>query len=388
MKKIFVLIITFFSALILSACTSQYCKTQVMQNCLTETWMHYIDPKPTGWLNSADSWFLTGNPVSFTAYLNPHTIAKKIDVRDFTNISIHGPFKVQIVSTPAQNQLLLIGPRYQLQQVEVEIQNNTLAIRVSADAIKNKLMPDQVIIRIAVRNLHELTNWGSCTIDGRNIVSDNLKINSYGGGKIFLQGKITLTSVTQYGPSEITILGVVSPALQIRISANRLLNICGRLGVQYIFNCNGHVKMIGVDSNSLIVDASGNSSTILHGFANLKQVKAVGNSDVYFYWVMSESTRVIANQNSRVGLAGYTGNLNVTLSGKALFYGKLLHSGSAYVQTFNESHANVRAGSKIFASASDRSSIYFFGPRDILSPFTSGNGSVIPMGSDILTPMS
>ena len=104
---------------------------------------------------------------------------------------------------------------------------------------------------------------------------------------------------------------------------------------------------------------------------------------VFFVFCVNSSALYVSQSgNSRVGLAGYVKNMNVDLINNARFEGQYLKGGSIYVKTRDCAHANVAPELKIFAAATNQSSIYMFGSPNIVSRYNSTNSVILPIWKD------
>jgi hypothetical protein len=259
--------------------------------------------------------------------------------------------------------------------------NNTLYIAQVKQAKPANLR--NVIVRIGVGNLHKLKVAGGANVEGRNLSSNGLVIDANNnGGNVLLSGDMNLMRVTNSGSGCVSVLGAYTPCLDINAYGSGAVNVSGRVGVRNINHTgNSSVNIIGADSNALTVNAV-NGSTTIAGYVNLKKLTANNNSCVLIYWVNSNGAYIIQRNNSGVGLAGSATMLDLNMANNSRFMGQYLHGGSVYVQTHDTAHANISADKRIFASAVDNSSIYFFGSPSIVSRYTAGKGAVIPVWSE------
>ena len=81
-----------------------------------------INTDPTKWTRSADHWFLTGEPYTLKN-------SKTVPVSSFSNLTIVGNFRVQIIGHQDHNSVYIAGPPATIQQVSVQAVNNTLYLR-------------------------------------------------------------------------------------------------------------------------------------------------------------------------------------------------------------------------------------------------------------------
>ncbi len=365
------------------------CKTtpnpHANQNLLQETWMQTINLNPTVWTRNADRWFFLGEPnaTEQDARLAPHDKAISItavNVSQFTNIHLRGCFQVQIAGGEARNSVYILGPNEAARQISVRVEGDTVIVSEPEDPKKGFANLKNVIVRIGVSNLNYLKVSGMVNVEGRMLVSNSMTIDSYNQESVLLDGRINLVKVNNGGRGTVSVLNAYTPCLTVINRSSGTVNVSGRVGIRTISNLtNGRVHIIGADSRSLMINACGDSHTSVAGYADLKRLNATGNACVHLYWVNSRAATVFLNKNARVGLAGRVGNLDVYVADNARFGGQYLHATNVYVQTRNNAHANVSGSRRIFASASDNSSIYYFGSPNNVSRNTADLGIVVPV---------
>jgi hypothetical protein len=387
MKRLILFIFTLIFTFFLASCARQDSfRNQVNPNLQKENWMSRINVDANKWVvGKADRWFYTGEPYQLSQYaVNAPTSKSMTDmmvrVPNFTGLNIDGNFHVQIIGRQDANFVEIVGPNAAVRQVAVENWHGTVFIRKTKDCNANF---SDVVIRIGVNTLRKLTVCGNAVVEGKEITSDGLIINSTCSGMVLLSGNINVLQINQNGTGTVTILGACAPSLRIKVNGNGIVNVSGRVGVQSISSFgSGCVNIIGADSDGLVINTGGGRSTIkIAGYVNLKKVNASSYSRVYLYWVNSNGLYVNARDCAIVSLAGCTTNMNVDLSNSSRFNGQYLRAGSVYVRTRDAAHANVTADQKMFASATDNSSIYFYGSPSIVSRFVSENGVIIPVWS-------
>ncbi|RDI42439.1 GIN domain-containing protein [Aquicella lusitana] len=386
MKRYLLAGVVFPFFLSLAACTNQnpYLSTDHTQ----ENWRQLVDTNPHRWTKGADSWFLTGNPnmaelINRRAPYGAAISTMKVTVPDnYTDIKIDGAFQVQIFGTDEHNTLYLYGPNEGVREVAVEIQGKTLYIR-QTQYISPKVM-ERVIVRIGVRRLRNLTQMGCGTIEAIRIRSSNLCIaaTNTACGNVYLAGNVNLRRVDNAGNAAISVFGAYTPALEIKTSGTGSVNISGSVGVRSIEHQGaGDINIIGANSNGLNIRAEGKGKIGIQGFVNLKEVEAKDDACVYAYLVNSDNIKVSAYQHARVGLAGCARTLSAYTFNASRFYGRDFCTQSAFVRAHDTSHMNVTASQKLFASAAGDSSIYFFGPSNLVSEYVNGDGRIISMGN-------
>lgn len=372
--------------LTLAGCANNgYSNTDVNKDLSRETWIQKIPLDTYQWTRNADSWFLFGKPTSVEQRINHSGNSQAVTtmavrVPDFTSIRAEGVLHVQIVGRQEHNSVFIYGPNEAVRQTVAEIRGNCLYIHPVKDSKCADM--DQVIIRIGIKNLTNLSAAGKTNIEGKEVTSDGLILTANDSSMILLSGNMNLGNATQAGSGVMTVIGADTPALNIKVTGPGTVNVSGRVGIRTLTNTKGKVNILGADSDSLSISSTNDSVTTVVGYANLKKVSAANNSRVYLYWVNSSGVYVDAHNTARIGLAGATKNLNVDITDSARFEGQYLRADNVYVRTRRESHANVNPLNKMFAAALDYSSIYFFGSPVIVSRYTTGSGSIIPVWND------
>jgi hypothetical protein len=389
MKRYILLVIACITTLILTSCANRAGSDVQIQNSLAnEYWMQHINLDPNKWTRHASNWFYTNEPSQFDQFASNSPLSSAITVMtvrvpDFNNIHVEGPFRVQVVGRQFHSSVYILGPNTLARHTVTEVRGNTLYIRPDLECSSKCGNLDQVIIRVGMGDLNTLVHSGNGSIEGKDIDSSNLDITSTANGSVLLVGNMVLTGVSQRGSGTISVLGANTPSLDIRVVNNGNLNISGRVNVHRIHKeGNGILNIIGASSDGLNLTSSGAGITTLVGYANLKKLSAEDSSRVYIYWVNSNGIYVDVHDKAHVGIAGASRNLDVEVDGHAIFQGKYLRADNVYVRTRTYSHANVTPGQKLFASAMDNSSIYFFGAPNVVSRYTLGNGAVIPIFSE------
>lgn len=374
--------IVLLTLLTLTGCA--YKRTPYLNSDLTkETWQHDVHTSPNGWAKKADRWFLTGDPNateeqdSAASYSQATTTMMVRVPNTFTNIKAQGVFQVQIFGSYDCNSVYVYGPNKEVRETEIKVVGDTLYLRQSPDATHNM---DKVIIRVGIMNLHNLVQAGPGSIEGRVVRSDELNILSQGQGNIYLSGGVNLRRVNAMDKGSINVFGAISPYLVVKSSGSGCINLSGNLGVKNIqHHGRGDINLIGVNSRALKIYADGRGKIGLNGRFNVNEITAKDSTAVFGYNVQSDSLYVYTFDQARVGLAGYVNNLTVNSANGSRFEGRNLHAFDAYVRASDSAHINVTATNKIFAAATQNSSVYFYGSPKLLSQFVSGNGLVIPV---------
>lgn len=347
---------------------------------LKEKWMTLVDTNPDTWLKDVDPWFLSGespSPTGKTEY-----IVKPAKISKFNSINAVGDFTVQVVGGQPGNSVYIYGPKDSVDSIVVEVFKNSLNIHQTNASASLK----DVVVRVGVHQLRNLTNSGNGLILGRTIISKQLTVNASGTGSIYLGGKMNLKEVTQTGSGTITLIGAESPALNVLVKGNGNVNISGKVGIENIVHDgDGCLSIIGADSDGVCITTAGNGVTSIFGYMNLREVVARDSSRLFVLWVYSKHVNVRATDQAVVGLAGTAAKMNIELDDNACFQGEYMRSCVLYIKTQDDARANVAADLKIYATTGDSSYIYYFGSPNILTSFNSLRSTIIPLGN-YLTP--
>lgn len=386
MKKHLITLLSFSFFLLLFGCTT-YPITDV--DYTQETWQRQVITSPSKWTRGADSWFLTGDPNQ--AELNARhagygsaisTMA--VRVPDFTNLKVNGDFQVQIFGSDGHNSVYVYGPNAGVHQLSVEMRGNTLWVNQVGKVPVGQMK--QVIVRIGVRHLDNLSTTGCAQVEGVRLRSSHLNITAAGSGNIYLAGNLNLRCVIQAGTGNVTVFGANTSSLEVRTTGcGGSVNICGYVGLKSILHTEGStdINIIGVvPCQPLSINANGSGRISISGLVNLKDIRVAGDVCVYIARTQSNCIYVSLNNNAKVGIAGCAQKLIAETFGKSVFAGRYLCPQTAFVKAHGQSHINVGGGSRVYASSTDASSVYFFGPGAALSKFAKDNGTVVVLSNN------
>lgn len=376
-----------FSLLLLS-CSSKYPLNGI--DYTQESWQGQIVRSPSQWTRGADSWFLNGEPTqaelaarhaSYSASISTTAVR----VPDFTKVKVNGDFQVQIFGTDDHNSVYVYGPNAGAHEVSVEVRGDTLWVN-QVNKMPIGLMK-QVIVRIGMHQIHELTSSGCALVEGVRLRSTHLNVTSFGSGNIYLAGNLNLQCITQMGSGSVTIFGVNTTALDIRTQgASGCVNLFGYVGVKSISHRGGatDINIIGaVPCNPLNIYADGAGRISISGIVNLQDVRAKGATCVYISKTQSDHIYVCLEQDAKVGVAGCTNKVAIDAFNTSRFSGKSLCAQTALVRAHDQAHVNVAASNSVFATASEASSVYFFGSGAALTKFTKDYGTVIVLSNGV-----
>lgn len=351
-----------FSLLSCSALTTT--RVPYMKDDLaSELWVRYIDSHPAAWVVPAE---LT------TAGTN----SEYIRIGSVNTLHINGNFKVLIEKTTIENSVTISGEKRAIKSVGVEQKGGDLYI---SESVALKTVKD-VLVTIRLNNFNNLIVKGGVLVQGRGLHSSNLYVDYAGSGYVYLDGQYNLRRVVQTGSGNLTILGVDSSWVDIDTSGIAgVTRIAGNYNIKSLHHTGGNSLILtGAYSDNLIITAGGSGRISVNGQVSLSEIHTSGS-----VWVMSDNVtsgmiRVFTKDNSVVAMMGNVSTLYVETSQNSRFFGRYLCSDSAFIRTFDMSHVNISARLRIFASASENSSIYYFGVPGILSPFSVEHAIIIP----------
>lgn len=378
------LLISLMILLCMAGCASR--NATIHYDLTQETWMRYVNTSPSQWTMGADSWFITGDP-NWAEIANrnaPYSAAistMSINVPEFSSIHVDGDFQVQLFGTCDPNSVYVFGPNAAVREVAVEVRGNVLWLHQTKNA-PNSVR--QVIIRIGINQLNSIVKTSGCgSIEGIHLQSNALYVTSLAPstGNMYLAGNLNLRCVTNSGAGVISVFGAHTSSLDIRTSGRGGVNVSGRVGLRSIMHGGTNdINILGsMPINATTIYADGVGKIGINGNVNLTNIKTKNKARVYAYPVTSHFIYAYAYDHSQIGLAGYTNDAFVDTSDHGQFEGRYLCTQNAYVRARGYSHINVAACNKIFASATQNASVYFYGSPELMSQFVSTNGVVMPI---------
>ncbi|MCW5583126.1 MAG: DUF2807 domain-containing protein, partial [Gammaproteobacteria bacterium] len=384
MKRYLSIGLIFLSYLALVSCTAPTRYPTLNTDLTKETWMREVDTNPNKWTRGASRWFLTGDPSAAEKTIRHASYSEAVStmsvrVPNFSNIKVNGDFQVQIFGTYGNNSVYVYGPNDGVRQAIVQVKGDTLCVdqvRKVSGSIR------QVIVRIGVNQLNSLVQLGRGTVEGIQLRSNYLSVVSRGSGNVYLAGKMNLKSVINTGRGCISIFGANTPVLDIKTAGTGITNVSGNVGVRSIMH-HGRtdINVIGANSDNLKIYADGRGKIGINGIVNLREIKAHNNVRIYAYNLSSTDLYAYVYDRVRVGLAGAAQNVYIDAFKASCVGARDLCAATAYVRAHHSAHINIAASDKIFAAATENSSVYFFGTPNIMSQHVNGNGTVIPIWS-------
>ncbi|OGT38215.1 MAG: hypothetical protein A3F12_03355 [Gammaproteobacteria bacterium RIFCSPHIGHO2_12_FULL_38_14] len=348
-----------------------------------ETWQNNMSMQPEAWKQGADRWFVASGSPNTAEIINrqaPSTQAiSTIMVRPshFTKIKVNGSFQVQIFSGVTHNSVFIYGPNEAARAVMVVMKGNKLEICQAENAPSDM---NRVIVRIGVAKLSSLVHMGDGTVEAIYIQPDPLNLKLSGNGSLYLSGQVNLRKVNNCGNGAINVFGVLSPRVKIISSGSGNINLCGKIGVSSITHTgNGNINILGANSDRLTIDSVGGGKIRIKGIVNLCRLNVENGSCVFVQGVLSPKLDVNQSGQSIVGLSGAVKNLHVNTIQTAIFYGQDICAENVYATACDDSHINISASHKAFASVEGNGSIYFYGQPAVLTTFIKDKGVIVPI---------
>lgn len=392
MNRITALLTIFFTVILLASCAAgryPYPTSELSK----ENWIRQIDTDSNAWAAKADSWFVSGNLSSVDIQNENAPYADAISdtavrVPNFRSIKIDGDFQVRLVGAEENNSVYIQGPNDAVRAVSVVVRDKVLCLEQAGKAPANM---GRVIVNIGVRNLRVLEHHGRGSVEGIRLFTDNLNIQSYGSGNIFLAGHINVKCIVSKGSGSVNVFTIDAYDTEIETYGSGNVNVDAKHEVMLKSIRHrgvGDINIIGAASNGLTVDADGKGKIGIKGCVNVKDIRASGQTCVFISTSASDAPCIYVYDDARVGINGTAGTLYGYTTRTSRLMARNLAATNAYVEASGESHMNVTATNKIFATAHDYATIYFYGNPKILTKFEKNNGTVIVMGNGPIAALS
>lgn len=373
-------------SLLLTGCASTKHNPYPNDQLINENWANQVDKNPNVWARGADRWFREGQ-ASQVEMANRHApvsdavTTTQIHAAQFNQIRIEGDFDVQLFGTFEKDSVFFYGPNAGVRQLTVNVNNGILCI--GQDKGASSVLMHRVIVRIGVNYLRSITQAGCGLIEGVNLHSNSLVVNSSGPGPMYLAGNLRLRHVSNTGAGNITIYGVNTSCFNVDTTGTGNTNLTGDVSIRRIKHCgSGDINIIGASPRcAMSIDTDGAGKIGIAGSAHITNILAKGNTCVLVCSLVGTSLRVCEYGRAVVGVVGVSQNLVVDTYNSSRFNGRYLCVRTAFVRAHDYSHINVSAGDKIFAASTESGSIYFYGEPKVMSQFVSGAGVVVPLWS-------
>lgn len=258
----------------------------------------------------------------------------------FRNITVIGPFNVQITVSRSCPSLELIGDPTTLANVYAAVKNNVLYLSLRPGF--QPTVNSRLLAKINACFVNQIYYVGSGNVTATN-VRGFLRATVGGSGTVVVQGKnIDLRCVDVSGSANLTILGIKSNQLTVRDSSAGKVNLFGEMVLQ--------------------------------------RVDHTGEGPLSIYWINSTDIKVLDSGHGRVFLAGVGVLLDAVLSDHAYLDAKYLRVNRAFINTRDTARADVWTSCTLSALATGASNIYFYhDPLLLAADYMNPPGAVIRM---------
>jgi hypothetical protein len=247
---------------------------------------------------------------------NNAIIAKCFAPPCFNGIQVNGPFRLQIVQKPGKPSVSIIGPADELSHVFIGTHNGMLYLQA------DKKVQHAILVKMSVNQLNQIYM--------------NSPYNTVITGRYF---DLRLLVVSNTG--DVAICGLKSRALNIQDTGS------------------GHIRLRG---------------TIV-----LQNIDYSGNGKLTIQWVDSNYVNVNGKGNGEIFLAGVVSLLNVTLSEQTHLNARYLHANRAFINTRDQSRADVWASDALNTLSTGCSNIYYYHDPAFLGQYMRPPGNTLRM---------
>lgn len=188
-----------------------------------------------------------------------------------------------------------------------------------------------------------------------------------------------IKQLTYAGNGHLQAADIVSPHLRVFVDNTQAATLSGahlRLRIVDKYG-QGDLLVQGLETKQLAVANHGAGRVRLRGVANLSQLTYSGRGVVDAHWLHSCHLRVLGYGQAKAVLAGVADDLRVTLRDHATLDGRYLRTNAATVRTQDQAQARVYPRHSLFALAADQSHIAYYRRPDVVSPYMTGQGTVL-----------
>lgn len=355
-----------------------------------ESWRSQMAVDPSSWAAGADSWFRVSEAtmneyMNETAPLSEAISREAVRIPNVPNIRIQGDFQVQITGDCDDSSVFVEGPNPAVRSVAVVISGNTLVLSQAQNAPTNM---SRVVVHVAMKNLNSLYFVGSGRVEGKHLYSSHLTVESNAMGNIFLAGRLNVKCVMARNCGSINIYTVNTTQTEIVSTGQGNINIKAECnaGLKAITHTGtANVSVVNAAGDNVMIDAKGKGRINVIGRIGVRQIRASEQVCVFISNSSSGVPCIYVYDDARVGIAGRAGTLYAYTTRTAKLMSRYLVADTIYAESSGSSHMNIAATNKVFATARDYSTIYFYGDPDIVEAFQRNGGAVITM-DDGMTP--
>lgn len=378
-------LVLMLTALIVSCSAGRY-PYSATSELADESWRSQMGVDPSSWALGADSWFRISEGTmneyrNETAPLSEAISKEAVRLPNIQNLKIQGDFQVQISGDCDDPALFIEGPNPAVRSVAVVIRGNTLILAQAQNAPTNM---NRVIVHVAMKSLNSLYFVGGGRVEGKHLYSSHLTVESNAMGHIFLAGRLNVKCVMARNCGSINIYTVNTTQTEIVSSAAGNVNIkaecnVGLKSISHIGTAN--INIVGAAGDNVVIDAKGKGRINLIGNIGVRQIRASDQVCVFISNSSSSVPCIYVYDDARVGIAGRAGTLYGYTTRTAKLMSRYLVADTIYAESSGSSHMNISANNRVFATARDYSTIYFYGDPDIVESFQRNGGAVIMMNA-------
>jgi hypothetical protein len=297
----------------------------------------------------------------------------------FDSIKISGDFQVQIVGNPNVNGVEIEGPNAAVRSLAVKVNNNVLCLE---QADKAPASIKRVVVHVSMRQFRALVHNGTGRVEGVKLFGNNVTVESTGYGNIFLAGHLNVKCIISRGAGCINIFTVCADGTVIETTGAGDVNLDAKDGVELrtiSHKGTGNINIIGAMSHGLVVHAEGKGKIGILGRVKVNEIKASGETCVFIASSASSVACIYVYDDARVGIAGSAGTLYGYTMRTSRLMARNLVAQTSYVEASDTSHMNVMATDRMFASAKNYATIYYYGNTAILEPFERNEAQIFAM---------
>ncbi len=355
-----------------------------------ESWRSQMAVDPSSWVSGADSWFRISE-ATMNEYLNDtaplsEAISKEaVRIPNVPNLKIQGDFQVQISGDCEDSAVYVEGPNPAVRSVAVSVSGNTLILSQAQNAPANM---SRVVVHVYMKSLNSLYFIGSGRVEGKHLYSSHLTVESNAMGNIYLAGRLNVKCVLARNCGSINIYTVNTTQTEIVSAGAGNINIKAEcnVGLKSITHTGvANVNVVNAAGDNVVIDAKGKGRINVIGRIGVRQIRASEQVCVFISNSSSGVPCIYVYDDARVGIAGRAGTLYGYTTRTAKLMARYLVADTIYAESSGSSHMNIAATGRVFATARDYSTIYFYGDPDIVEAFQRNGGGVILMDAG-LTP--
>lgn len=388
MKRISLMLLVFTLVALLVSCATTGRYPYTSADLSRENWRTQMLIDPARWTAKADSWFKVGSTTlgeyrNETAPYGEAISREAVRVPNFHHLKVYGDFQIQVSGDPNVASVWIEGPNDAVRSIAVVVRDNTLSLVQAQNAPLNM---NRVIVHVTMRSISSLTSYGNGRIEGIRLFSSSLIVDSNGTGNIFLAGHLNVRRVISRNCGSVNIYTIKSMQTEIEACG------CGDVNIKaesYIdlksirHTGNADVNVVGAVGNNVYVDAKGKGRVNIFGRVGIKEIRASEQVCVFVYDSASARPCIYVYDDAHVGIAGSAGTFYAYTTRNAKLMASSLTAETIYAESSGYSHMNITGTNRVFATARDYSTVYFWGNPDVIDPFEKNEGAIILMNDEM-----